>query len=174
MGAKRPPSFAPHTPVRALAYRALVSSAYNLHRAGNGCLFFAAGLLRRDELESASIDQYRSFNTSALEVDAGLSPAEHAFYARFLRDRDRILLAGCGTGRDLIALQELGYDVTGLEPVAEVVEIARQHLKRRGLSVTVEIGLIQTAELSGHYDAVIFSNGCYSLLQGSAVRIATL
>jgi SAM-dependent methyltransferase len=174
MVADRPRSFAPHTPLRALAYRALIASAHNLFKAGNGCLFIAAGLLRRDELQQASFDQYRDFNLTAQEVDAGLSPAEQTFYSRFLRSHDRILLAGCGTGRDLIALHELGHDVTGLEPVADVAEFARQHLARRGLWQPVLTGLIQNVPLNGRYDAVIFSNGCYSLLQGSAVRIATL
>jgi len=174
MPADRSPAFAPRSPVRSLAYRGLLALAHALYRAGNGALFTAAGLLRRDELQTASVDQYRAFNISAVEVDAGLSPAEQHFYGRFLRERDRILLAGCGTGRDLIGLQVLGYHVTGLDPVAHVVARAREHLARRGLSAPVETGLIQTAELGGRYDAVIFSNGCYSLLQGSVVRIATL
>ncbi len=174
MVAEQPPAFVPHTPVRAAVYRALLASAYGLYKVGNGCLFTAAGLLRKNELEAASVDQYRIFNVSAFDVDAGLSFAEQLFYGKFLRDRDRILLAGCGSGRDLIALKELGYDVIGLEPVPEVVELARRHLARRGISAPVQTGLIQSAELSGSYDAVIFSNGCYSLLQGSTLRIATL
>jgi SAM-dependent methyltransferase len=172
--ADRPRPFVPRTPVRAAIYRALLASAHGFYKAGNGCLFVAAGLLRRDELQSASVDQYRRFNVSEFDVDSGLSPAEQLFYSRFLRHKDRVLLVGCGTGRDLIALQLAGHDVTGLEPVPEVVELARQHLARRGLSALVQTGLIQSAELGGRYDAIIFSNGCYSLLQGSAVRIATL
>lgn len=155
-------------------YRALLSASHALYKAGNGCLFTAAGLLRRDELQAASVDQYRKFNVSAVDVDAGLSPAEEDFYGRFLRARDRVLLAGCGTGRDLIGLQVRGYDVTGLEPVAEVVALAKQHLARRGIVAPVETGLIETAVLRGPYDAVIFSNGCYSVVQSSAVRIAAL
>jgi len=174
MGAEPPRSFAPQAPLRAFAYRALYASALNLYRAGNACLFVAAGLLRRDELQAASVDQYREFNTSPIDVDAGLSLAEETFYKRFLRERDRVLLVGCGTGRDLIGLHQLGYDVTGLEPVPEVVELARQHIARRGLSVPVRTGLAQTADLGGQYDAVIFSNGCYSLLQGATTRIAAL
>ena len=174
MAADPPAPFVPRGRLRALAHRALLASAHGLYKAGNGCLFTAAGLLRRDELQAASVDQYRLFNVSAVEVDAGLSPAEAHFYGRFLRPRDRVLLAGCGTGRDLIGLQLLGYDVTGLEPIAELVELARRHLARRGIAAAVETGLIQTAELGDRYDAVIFSNGCYSLLQGSSERIATL
>ena len=172
---ERPPGrFAPRTAFRALLYRALVASASYFYKAGNGCLFMAAGLLRHDELQAASIDQYRTFNVSPFEVDAGLSPVEQVFYGKFLHEKDRILLVGCGTGRDLIALHLLGYDVTGLEPVPEVVALAQQHLARRGVSVPLQTGLIETAPLNGRYDAIVFSNGCYSLLQGSGLRVATL
>lgn len=174
MAVERPPVFVPRGRIRGLAYRALLASAHGLYKIGNGCLFAAAGVLRRDELQAASVDQYRRFNLSAIDVDAGLSPAEQHFYGRFLRPRARVLLAGAGTGRDLIALHLLGHDVTGLEPVAEVVDLARGHLDRRGISMTVDVGLIESGELRGPYDAVIFSNGCFSLLQDSAVRIATL
>jgi len=168
------PSFSPRGSLRAPLYRALLASAQGLYKAGNGCLFIAAGLLRRDELQAASVDQYRRFNVSAIDVDAGLSPAERHFYGRFVRPQSRVLLAGCGTGRDLIGLQLLGHDVTGLEPVVEVVQLARQHLNRRGITASVELGLIERSELRDRYDAVIFSNGCYSLLQSSPMRVATL
>jgi SAM-dependent methyltransferase len=174
MPADRSPAFAPRSPVRSLAYRGLLALAHALYRAGNGALFTAAGLLRRDELDAASIDQYRVFNISAMEVDAGLSYAEQHFYQRFLRRDDRVLLAGCGTGRDLIGVHALGCHVTGLEPIAEVVQLARQHLSRRGISATIDTGRVQSAELGGPYNAVIFSNGCYALLQGSPVRVAAL
>ena len=174
MAVERPAAFVPRGRVRGLAYRALLASAHGLYKVGNGCLFAAAGVLRRDELQAASVDQYRRFNVSSIDVDAGLSPAEQHFYGRFLRPRARVLLAGAGTGRDLIALHLLGHDVTGLEPVADVVELARQHLDRRGIAVAIDIGLVESSELRGPYDAVIFSNGCFSLLQNSAVRVATL
>lgn len=174
MRGDRRAAFVPRGHVRGLLYRVLLGSAHGLYRAGNGCLFTAAGLLRRDELQAASVDQYRKFNVSAIDVDSGLSPAEDHFYSRFLRARDRVLLAGCGTGRDLIGLHVRGYDVTGLEPVGEVVALARQHLTRRGIVAPVETGLIETADLRGPYNAVIFSNGCYSVVQSSAVRIAAL
>lgn len=174
MPADRSPAFVPRSRVRSLAYRGLLAFAHACYKTGNGALFAAAGLLRRGELQAASVDQYRSFNISAADVDAGLTPGEADFYRRYLRPRDRVLLAGCGTGRDLIGLLALGYDVTGLEPITELVDIARTHLARRGISAPLETGLIQTAALNDTYDAVIFSNGCYAMLQGQAARIATL
>jgi 2-polyprenyl-3-methyl-5-hydroxy-6-metoxy-1,4-benzoquinol methylase len=172
MSGDRP--FVPRGRLRASGYRLLLRSAQAFYKAGNGCLFIAAGLLRRDELQSASVEQYRVFNLSAAEVDAGLTPAEKDFYSRFVRQGDRVLLVGSGTGRDLMALRVLGYDVSGLEPEPALVEIAARHLTRRGLSAPMEIGLVHRAHLNGPYDCVIFSNGCYSLIQGTATRIAVL
>lgn len=174
MTAEREAPFVPRGPFRALVFRALLEAAHGLYKAGNGCLFAAAGVLRYEELQAASVDQDRRFNLSSLEVDAGLSPAEQHFYGRFLRAGDRVLLVGCGTGRDLIGLHLLGYEVTGLEPSPGIVTIAMEHVARRGLSVPIVTGLIQSADLGGPHDAVIFSNGCYSLVQGSSVRIAAL
>lgn len=166
--------FCPRSPGRRLAYRALLAFAHAAHKLGNGALFTAAGLLRRDELQTASVEQYRIFNLSDLEVDGGLTSSERNFYPRFIEPGGRVLLVGCGTGRDLIALQELGYDVVGLEPITALVEIARQHLARRGSAARVRAGLVQSAELGGPYDAAIFSNGCYSFMPGTAERIAAL
>ena len=174
MRVERSRAFVPRSSLRSLAYRALLAFAHTAHKIGNGALFAAAGLLRRDELRAASVEQYRVFNVSDVEVDGGLTSSERDFYARFIEPAGRVLLVGCGTGRDLIALQELGYDVLGLEPMAEVVDIARHHLARRRSAATIQQGLVQTAELGGRYDAVIFSNGCYSFLPGSAERISAL
>ena len=174
MPTERSRTFRPRSPVRSLVYRALLGFAHAAHKMGNGALFTAAGLLRRDELHAASVEQYRVFNLSDVEVDAGLTSAERQFYARFIEPRGRVLLVGCGTGRDMIALQEIGHDVVGLEPIAEVVEIARHNLARRRSAATVRQGLVQSAELGGLYDAVIFSNGCYSFVPGSVERIGAL
>jgi SAM-dependent methyltransferase len=174
MAADQPPGFVPRGRLRALVYGALLASAHALHKMGNGFLFTAAGVLRRDELQAASIDQYRFFNISTADVDSGLTPGEREFYPRYLRPGDRVLLVGCGTGRDLIALRELGYDVTGLEPIQELVDIARMHLARRGMSAPLLTGPIQTADLNGTYHGVIFSGCCYAMMQGEALRVATL
>lgn len=160
--------------LRTILYRVLLASSHGLHKAGNGCLFVAAGLLRRDELQAATVAQDRRFNLSAFDVDAGLSLAEAQFYGRYLRAGDRVLLVGSGTGRDLIGLRRLGLDVTGVEPSAEVVAIAQQHLDRLGMSAPMLTGLIQSVQIRGAYDAIIFSNGCYSLIQGADARVSTL
>jgi 2-polyprenyl-3-methyl-5-hydroxy-6-metoxy-1,4-benzoquinol methylase len=164
----------PQGPVRAVAYRCLTALARRTGKISNGFLYLAAGLLREDELQADSEARWLAFALSVDDADAGLGVNEHEFYSRFAGPRDRILLAGSGGGRDLIALHRLGYCVAGLEQVSALVELSRRRAADRGLTIPVEAGTIQTARPRGSYDVVIFSLGCYSYVRGSAARVATL
>jgi SAM-dependent methyltransferase len=166
--------FAPTGVVRAAGYRLLWMCADALQRAANACLYLAAGLLRRDELDAASRLRWRGFGLSIDDVSIGLDASERRLYGDHLRPSDRVLLVGSGTGRDLVGLLELGCDVTGLEQAPELVEISRTHLARRGLSATVVAGSVDRADVDGAFDAVVFSPGVYSCLHPLASRVATL
>jgi SAM-dependent methyltransferase len=168
-----PIAFAP-AGVRGMVYRALWAAATVLSRAANGFLYLAAGVLRRDDLSLSSEILWGEYGTNIDDAGAGLDAWERELYAEFLHSSDRVLLIGCGTGRDMLALLERGYEVTGVEPVAELVGSVRRHLEQRRLRATVIEGFIQTATLAGEYDAVIFSPGIYSCLPQSASRIETL
>lgn len=167
-------SFAPAGPLRAVAYRLLWSCANTLHRVGDAYLYLAAGLLRQDDLKTASRMYWRGYGTSADDVDAGLELSERRIYDSLLRPSDRVLLVGCGAGRDLLALRELGYQVTGLDPMPELITQARGHLARRGLTAEVREGFVETADINDRYDVVVLAGCCYSYVPRSASRVATL
>jgi SAM-dependent methyltransferase len=52
---------------------------------------------------------------------------EATFCAGLVAPGARILDAGCGTGRVAIRLAELGYDVTGVDVDASMLDVARRH-----------------------------------------------
>jgi len=108
------------------------------------------------------------------DVDDGLDVWERQLYGELLRQTDRILLVGCGSGRDLIPLVQLGYNVTGLDPVRELVDLAKTNLAKRGLSAPVHAGFVERWDIPERYDVVLFSGACYSYVRPSALRIATL
>jgi SAM-dependent methyltransferase len=166
--------FAPAGPARSRVYRLLWGCANGLQKASNACLYLAAGLLRRDDLLAASRIRWRDFGLSTDDAGIGLEPWERRLYNDLLRPTDRVLLVGCGTGRDLVGLLELGYNVTGLEQVPELVELARADLARRGIAAEVLSGGVEAVDLGTGYDAVIFSPGVYSWVYQSAARVATL
>ena len=162
--------------MRGVLVGALCGLARTLERGVTASTFVAAGLLRFDALGRHMADNWRHFGAQQSEPDvaAGLFDWEKDFYGRFLRPDDRVLLVGCGTGRDLVPLLERGHRVEGLEPVATCAEMARARLARRGLSAEVRTGDVATAPLGGPFDAVIFSWFCYSYIPLRARRRAVL
>lgn len=159
---------------RATLYRALWASSGLPGQFGNAFLYLATGLLRAQELDAAARDEWIDFSISDEDVDAGLSRDERQFFECHLRSGDRVLLVGCGAGRDLLALDRLGYLVDGLDHSPQVIAIARAHLARHRAAAALHTGTIESAALDRRYDAVIFSNGCYSLVRGARRRAAAL
>lgn len=154
----------------------LVGLARTLDRGITVSTFLAGGLLRFETLGRHTAENWRHFGAGQTEpgLAGGLFNWERTFYGPFLKAGDRVLVVGCGTGRDLIPLLEQGCRAEGLEPVAECAEVARARLTARGLSAPVYTADIATATLSGSYDVVIFSWLCYGYIPQRARRIAVL
>ncbi len=154
----------------------LVGLARTLDRGITVSTFLAGGLLRFETLRRHMAENWRHFGATQTETElaGGLFTWERLFYGPFLRAGDRVLVVGCGSGRDLIPLLEQGCRAEGLEPVAECADVARARLAARGLSAPVDTADIATATLIGRYDVVIFSWLCYGYIPQRARRIAVL
>lgn len=159
---------------RTLTFAALRRLARGLHLASRGLLHVGAGLLRLDELRALIAQRWQDFGTTEYQVLSGLFTWEREFYDRFLRRGNRLLVVGCGAGRDLIALLRAGYRAEGLEVAPAAAAIARQMLARQGLHAEVRVGRVEDARLDGRYDAIIFSWFCYSYIPARATRVAAL
>ncbi len=166
--------FRPTGRIRSAVYGLLWRGCELFRRASSACGYAAAGVLRGQDLQTAMRIQYSDFGASPDEVDEGLNPFEHRVYTQWLRPSGRVLLVGCGAGRDLIGLHRLGYHVTGLEQAPAAVEAARRHLARVGITASVQAGSIESAVLEPEYDAIVFASSCYSNLRPSAIRVAVL
>jgi SAM-dependent methyltransferase len=162
--------------VRRSLVASLVGLARTLDRGIMVTTFLAGGLLRFETLRRHTTENWRHFGASQTEPElaGGLFNWERAFYGPFLRAGDRVLVVGCGSGRDLIPLLEQGCRAEGLEPVAQCADVARARLAARGLSAPVYTADIATATLTGRYDVVIFSWLCYGYIPTRARRVATL
>jgi SAM-dependent methyltransferase len=159
---------------RSVAYRALWRAAGCFQKAANGCLYLSAGLLRPDDLRAAGAAQWNAFSQATDDVDAGLMHWEHRIYNDVLGGRERVLLVGCGAGRDLVALKRMGHDVTGIDVSSEITELARAHLARHQITANVLTGFIEETDPGGPYDAIIFSGRSYGCIRGTLTRIGTL
>lgn len=147
-----------------------------LDRAATLAFYAAAGTAHLEDLRLAIQREWQE--SGALESDtwvlSGLMGWEQDFSLRFLRPGDRILVVGCGTGRDLVALLNLGYRAEGLDVGPKCIAMARQVLEERRLAAPLYTGSIETVELTGSFDVFIFSFFCYSYIPQSGSRIRVL
>jgi SAM-dependent methyltransferase len=161
-------------PVRRTLFQLAWWLAWSLEAAGRAVAHVAAGALTRAELRAAIARTWEHYGADAAFIASGLHPWERELYDRVLRPDDSILLVGCGTGRDLIALLRRGHLVEGLEPARRPLELAREALDKFGLHAPLHQAAIESAELLGRYDVVVFSAYSYCYIPESRSRVAVL
>ena len=160
--------------------RGIFAVAYIL---GRGCeraaqLFFyaAVGATRLNDLRNAIRREWDVAGQLSCDQDAyaGLLPWEDAFYSKYLQPGERVLVVGCGGGRELVALLERGFRADGVDVAPECAELARQALAARGLTGEVHPTAIEDLPLQGEFDAIIFASLVYSLIPQLDRRVAVL
>lgn len=155
-------------------FTVLWSAARAFEIAGRASMYLAAGTLRLQDLRPAIANAWQEFGPEEPYILSGLLPSEKALYDRFVKPGDRILVVGCGTGREVIALLKLGYRVEGLDIAPRAIARARQMLAREGLSAELYTGPIEAVALPGSFDAFVFSAFCYGYIPQADHRIGVL
>lgn len=147
-----------------------------LARASTVATYAAAGTLTLEALRRDAQRDWRDFGVgqSDLDIASGLFAWEKEFCLPFLKPADRVLVIGCGSGRDLLALLDLGYHAAGLEPVPRCLALTERRLAERGLRAELIAGSIETAPLDPRYDVFLFSWFCYSYIPLRARRVRAL
>lgn len=79
----------------------------------------------------------------------------------------RILDVGCGPGRDLITLRDLGHNPVGLDGCAAFVKMARAH---SGCEV-LEQSFLELSLPSGHFDGVFANASLFHAPRASLPRV---
>lgn len=87
----------------------------------------------------------------------------------------RILVAGSGAGFECFRLEQLGFEVIGIDFSPRMVAIAREAAARQGSGVRfAEADLRSHAEPDGSLDAVVFTFDVYSFIPGRSTRMGVL
>ena len=150
------------------------TAGWGVQLLGRALTQLAAGTLSDADLRRAIADSWNHYGRDEPGILGGLVPWERAYYARTLRPDDRILLIGCGTGRDLIALLREGYRVEGLDPAPEAIALARGMLDRLGLAAPLHTAAIEDFVPPARFDVLAFSPFAYSYIPQSRRRRALL
>jgi len=136
--------------------------------------YLAVGTRQLADMRDDSRRTWQDFYASHPSHDSRLKPWESEVVERFVNPGADVLLVGCGSGRDLVPLAERHCKVTGIDPVAPSLDIARRMLGERGLSASLVEGFFEETPIAGTFDAVIFSYYCYSVMPESRRRVAML
>jgi SAM-dependent methyltransferase len=126
------------------------------------------------EVKHAIRAYWSTFNDHPDQWRAGLMGWEQRLLHRWVRPGDRLLLIGCGSGRELHAMLEHGCEVVGVEPSGETLDIARAALGRAGRSALLVQGFVEDVDLPGIFDVCWFSYFSYSYIPDRRRREALL
>lgn len=141
-----------------------------------------------DEVEGSEAGFYDHAGVVAdyeQRVGEGLTGAEEVVAARFLDEGARVLVVGCGTGRESFALAHRGMHVVGIDIAAAAVAIARRHasdaspasdVRETGAgSVSFAIASLARLEVaSPPFDLVLIASDVLCGIPGRENRIAAL
>jgi SAM-dependent methyltransferase len=160
--------------IRQVAASVFFHAGRTADRAARLSHYLAAGTFQLADMRESIRDSWQDFYSSDPPRTPLLLPWEQALYERFVPADSQLLVIGCGSGRDLVALAQRGHQVTGIEPSDAAVREARRMLLERSLSGSVAEGFFEDATVSGEFEAVIFSYYCYAAIPVSRRRIEAL
>jgi SAM-dependent methyltransferase len=162
---------AARSPVRTFAF-ALMRLFGFLERRSRSLAF---ATLSAPEVAALGVAEWESFGRSDFIGHQGVFSWERGLFADHIREGDRVLAVGAGTGRDVLALIEAGHDVTALDIAPGALQILAERASKLGAEVKIIPGSIATVALpEAAFDVILFSWFCYGYLPGAPERRAAL
>jgi hypothetical protein len=119
-------------------------------------------------------EKSRTFNGTE-HNQSGLCPWETQTIERFFPQHSRILVAASGGGRELVALNGMGFEVDGFDCTPSLVETSRRLMHQLGINSSVVVCAPNAVpENLTPYDCLIVGWGAYTHIPGTACRVAFL
>ncbi len=160
--------------------RPRIALARFLIRLGNFMQSLPVMVMRPDDLVEFSRQTYARQHSVAGWgrpdlLDEGLHADEYELLEKLPCTGGRLLLLGVGGGREAIPLARLGFQVTGVDFVPEMVEQAIRNAARHDLVIDGLVQEISRLELPENaYDAVWLSAAMYSCVPTRQRRLEML
>lgn len=119
---------------------------------------------------------YTGLGAVAWELFSGDAPGrDQAFFRCILQDHPGPALdVGCGTGRLLLDFLQVGHDIDGVEPSADMRVLLQRNAAARGLAPVVYDQVMQRLDLPRTYQVIIVPCGSFQLVIDRDEAIETL
>ena len=148
----------------------LISAFWSVHGG------FWLGVLDDRAAEEATAAFYAA-NPRFLEREHNLSGLyiwEEEIIAKHCPATGRVLVPAAGGGREVLALDAMGYDVVGYDPSRDLVELGNELIRTTGSGAQLLLsdGNRLPEDLPSPFDWVLFGWGGISHVRGSAHRVA--
>lgn len=115
------------------------------------------------------------FEAEEFNIHQGLWPWEASAIQNHFRGQKRVLVAGAGGGREVIALVQFGYEVTAFDFSSYLTAACRQNLEKAGcVALVLDAPPNALPEGLDVHDALLIGRGFYHHIPGRIHRIAFL
>jgi SAM-dependent methyltransferase len=156
--------------VRRALIELFAKPAFLISRAGAFLSTGLVGAMRREQRDRA----IRAYWDQPAQPSGTLYDWESEFYTKHLPTGGRVLLVGCGGGRDLVGLSRQGFHVDGLDIAAGVVATCRERLASLGITARLYAARVEDVRFETVYDAAVFTWQSFGLVPERDERIRTL
>jgi len=154
--------------------------ARGLRRLARAIHWLALMVMRPDDLVEFSRLAYSHQGgirawSSTESVSVGLTEDESALLSHIPRSGARLLLLGMGGGREAVPLARMGFSVTGVDFVPEMVQAAIDYAAREGLQVQSLVQELSALDVpAAGFGVAWLSAGMYSCIPTRTRRLAVL
>jgi SAM-dependent methyltransferase len=108
-------------------------------------------------------------------VERGLGKEEKALFNQIPPQEGQLLILGLGGGREAIAFAKMGFEVTGIDFIPQMVDMAKVNAKKAGVTITGIVQDFSQLDLPENtFDIVWISEIMYSSLPTKKQRITLL
>ncbi len=135
------------------------------------------GLGRPESIQADMIDRYASnpeIDFYATTIEQGLVPCEEAA-VQWLKNssasKGSALVVGCGAGREAVALEQMGFAVTGVDICPQMIETAQRLAKARGSRSRFLVLDVTAQDLNEKFDFIMVSLSIANHIKGRSKRI---
>jgi len=150
-----------------------------LYKIGVFIQSLAVVVMKPNDLISYSQYEYSKFESvkdwGDDRLEKGLLPSEKELLVRLPVEKGRLLLLGIGGGREAIPLAKMGFEVTGVDFVPNLVEKAIENATQQGLKIEGIVQDISKLDLpSESFDLAWLSIDMYSFIPTRQRRVEML